>query len=246
MNAETNKTDYAVSIAKGIIGAAPIVGPLVAEIIGNIIPNQRIDRLTKYVQDLNAAVADLDRASMETKMLEPAFVDLLEDSFLAAARALTEERRQQIASLVKNSLANQEIAAAQAKLLLQLLGELSDPEIIVLQFYAKITSPDRDAYLEKHKDIIQGSHAYLGSSQEELDQAALDSTRKAHLERLELIRPNFRSPRRGELPEFDDKTGMMKVSYHSITWLGRLLLRFIDLDDGMEKNDDRTTPPTVQ
>ena len=131
-------------------------------------------------------------------------------------------------------LEGKDIVAAQAKQLLQLLSEISDPEIILLQFYAKIATSDQNAYIEKHKSIIQGPVAHMGSTPEELDQAALHSTRKAHLERLELIRPNFRSPQRGQLPEFDDKTGMMKVSYHSITWLGRLLLRFTDLDDGMK------------
>lgn len=246
MKTDANKTDYAVSVAKGLIGVAPIVGPLVAEIVGSIIPNQRIDRLTKYVRDLDERVASLDMTAIETKLRDSAFVDLLEDSFLAAARALSVERRNQIASLVKNALASEDIAVAQAKVLLQLLGELSDSEIILLQFYAKMTSDDRDTYLERHKAIIQVTHPHPGSSQEELDQSALDSTRKARLERLELIRPNFRSPRRGELPEFDDKTGMIKVSCHSITWLGRLLLRFIDLDDGMEKKKARTTPPTEQ
>ena len=40
----------------------------------------------------------------------------------------------------------------------------------------------------------------------------------------------FKKPKRGELPEFDEKTGMVKVGGYEITSLGRLLLRSIDQD----------------
>jgi len=234
MNDKASSTDYAVSVAKGLIGAAPVVGPILAEIVGHVIPNQRIDRLAKFVQMLDDKFVELGKATLESRLQDPEIVDLLEDGFMAAARALTDEKRKHIASLFKNSILKTEIRASQAKTLLQLLAELSDPEIILLQFYAKLASSDRDEYRNKHKDIIQGPHAHLGSSTEERDQVALHATMKTHLERLELIRPNYDSPFKGQIPEFDDKTGMLKAKSTDITWLGRLLLRIIDLDDGMK------------
>ena len=41
----TKGTDIATILSKGLVGAIPFVGPLAAEIVGAIIPNQRIDRL---------------------------------------------------------------------------------------------------------------------------------------------------------------------------------------------------------
>ncbi len=237
MDTKTSATDIKVSIAKGIVGIAPFIGPLVAEIIGNIIPNQRIDRLGSFIQMLDDKLAQIDKPTIEAKLNTPEYIDLLEDGFMAAARALSKERREQIASLFKNSLAKPDLAASQAKKLLQLLSELSDAEIILLQFYAKLTSPDHDAYLAAHKDVIQGPTAYIRASPETLDQAALHETMKAHLLRLELIRPHFRTPQSGHAPEFDNTTGMMKISSTGITWLGRLLLRIIDLDDGMKRKE---------
>ena len=52
MNTENTKKDYAVSIGKGILGAIPIVGPLMAETVGSIIPNQRIDRINDFLLKL--------------------------------------------------------------------------------------------------------------------------------------------------------------------------------------------------
>ena len=46
----------------------------------------------------------------------------------------------------------------------------------------------------------------------------------AHLARLNLLRPGLKRPRRGEFPEFDEKTGMMKASGYRVTPLGYMLL----------------------
>lgn len=230
-----NKTDYLVSAAKGMLGAAPYVGPIITELIGNIIPNQRIDRISKFIQLLDERIKNIEKPTIEQRLSDTDFVDLFEDSFFAAAKSLTDERRSYIASLLTNSLSSKDIAVSKAKILLHLLNELSDPEIILLQFYAIALTEDRDLFYEKHKSVIEGTDAYLGSSKEELDNAALEAIRRAHLERLDLIQPHFAATRRGELPEFDTKTGKIKTSFYQITWLGRLLLRFIDLDDGMKQ-----------
>jgi hypothetical protein len=237
MNIKPTKVDYAASLAKSIVGATPIVGPLISEVVSNLIPKQRLDRISEFVTILNAKVESLDHRLLQSAFRDERFVDLLEDGFQNASRALSNERKEYIASLIANSLTEEQIEHSQAKLLLSLLAELGDPEIVLLQFYAKLTSGDQDEYLETHKAIIQGPVAHMGSSPQELDQDALNSTYKAHLERLGLISPHFRHTRRGELPEFDNKTGMMKVSYHGVTTLGRLLLRFIDLDDGMQRKE---------
>ena len=46
--------DRLASGAKGITGAVPFVGSIIAEIVGNVIPNQRIDRLTRFVRTFHA------------------------------------------------------------------------------------------------------------------------------------------------------------------------------------------------
>jgi hypothetical protein len=50
------------------------------------------------------------------------------------------------------------------------------------------------------------------------------------LRRLSLIRATYKKPKKGELPEWDFKTGMIKAQSDRITPLGRLLLRYIDAE----------------
>lgn len=227
-----NNTDRLASLTKGIFGAAPVVGSFIAEIISNVIPNQRIDRLSEFVSILDEKIVSLDRGMLKLQFEDETFVDLLEDGFQSAARALSKERKEYIASLIATSISDDQIKHLQSKQLLLLLRELSDPEIILLQFYAKLTSGDSNSYIEKHKGIIKGPRSHFRPSSTELDQHALHATYKLHLERLGLVKPHFRRTKPNELPKFDDKTGMVKASHYGITWLGRLLLRFIGLDDG--------------
>ena len=56
----TNKIDIAVAIGKGVVGAAPLVGPLIAEVLSVLIPNQRIDRITRLIKKLDEKVAALE------------------------------------------------------------------------------------------------------------------------------------------------------------------------------------------
>lgn len=58
-----------------------------------------------------------------------------------------------------------------------------------------------------------------------LRHSALHETYRDHLRRLGLVRATYKKPKKGELPKWDLKTGMLKAGSDMITPLGRLLLR---------------------
>jgi len=111
------------------------------------------------------------------------------------------------------------------------LSELSDAEIIILQFYALIGQDQKD-YLAKHRDIIQAPIVHMGSSREEINREAIYKIFKQNLVSLNLLTPRYAKPKKNELPEFDDKTGMIKANGYNATTLGRLLLVYLDLKAG--------------
>ena len=57
---------------------------------------------------------------------------------------------------------------------------------------------------------------------------AIHEIYRAHLRRLGLLRTTYKKPKKGQLPEFDEKTGMMKAGSDRTTALGRLLLRYVE------------------
>lgn len=231
----TSKNDIAAMIGKGVVGALPFVGPLAAEVIGSLIPNQRIDRIESLLKILEAKIEEKDRSKVAQKIYAPESIDLLEDGFIQASRALSEERKEYIASLLKNSLTNEQLKHIEYKKLLSILGDLNDLEILLLKAQSMYSGhPEYTDFWGKHESVLTPPRAHLGSAREDADKHAIYQTYKTHLVNLGLIRIRYKKPKRGELPEFDEKTGMVKAQGYDTTPLGRLLLRNIDLSASNE------------
>ncbi|GGN32839.1 MULTISPECIES: hypothetical protein [Marinomonas] len=225
----TKRTDIATILGKGLVGAIPFVGPLAAEIVGAIIPNQRIDRLESLLQLLESKISEEDQEKVKERITSQESVDLMEDGFIQASRALSEERKDYIASLLKNSLTSDELEHIEHKRLLTILGEMNDLEVLILKSHAIYRGmEEHNEFWEKHEDALTAPIAHLGSAQEEIDRHTLFQTHRIHLANIGLLRQKFKKPKRGESPEFDEKTGMIKAQGYEITPLGRLLLRSID------------------
>lgn len=225
-------TDIVASLAKGTTGMVPVVGSLIAEVVGNVIPNQRVDRIVRFVKLLDARLGNLEQRLLETKLTHPDAVDILEDAFTQAARATSQDRLDHIANVVANGLSPDELNQAQIKQMLWLLGQLNDAEIVILRSKLVMTQRDVESDAEfwnKHEAILAPDATHMGSSEDEFEEAALKKSYRAHLHDLGLIRSRFKKPGRGELPEFDDATGMMKPSGTDITRMGKMLLRYLDL-----------------
>lgn len=229
-----NASDYAAIILKGLAGAIPIGGSLFAEVIGNAIRNQRIDRIDKYLHVLAAKVSKLEEEILRDRLLEPEFINLLEDSLYQAARAPSEERIGYIASLVSNSLLQEQVDYIRYTHILSLLDEINDVEVLIVQYYS-LHPPKSEEFRQKHEIALSKPPAVSGSSLEDLDKSTVSASYREHLTRLGLLKIKFRKPKKGELPEFDERTGMIKAQGYDIAPLGRLLLRYIELE---EKGDE--------
>lgn len=228
-NLDQSKTDVAIAVGMGTLGLLPYAGPILATIVGQIIPNQRIDRITRFAEILDEKLQELDREFLEHKMRTEEFVDLFEDGAFQAARALNDERKEHIASLLKNSLSSEDLDHVQEKQLLSLLGQLNDAELVILKHFGLDMAPhEAHAFFEENEETIRGPMVVMGSPQEDADRGAIHQTYRNHLRRLGLVRATYKKPKKGEPPEWDLKTGMIKAGSDRITPLGRLLLRYID------------------
>lgn len=218
------RADATALVAKSVFGACPFADPLLSEIVGNVIPNQRLERLEKFTRVLEGRLDGVHQTVFEERLKTTDGVDHLEDALHQAVRATTEERLKYIASVMVSGLTQEEIAHNQQKHLMWLLGQLINAEVLSL---AWINTPRNEEFRKKHWEVVRPRSKEMGSSQETLDEATVYDAYKAHLVSLGLLRPRFKSVRKGEFPEFDKNTGMMKASGHQVAPLGRLLLRFV-------------------
>jgi hypothetical protein len=207
-NLGVGRSDLAAVIAKGLVGAVPGIGAIAAEIVGAIIPNQRLDRIVEVLRRLDEKVRDLDRGMLNERMKRPESVDLLEDGLHQASRALSPERREYIASMLKNGLSKDDLTHIEQKKLLSILGELNDAEILLLKFYSLFPNEKRK-FAEQHQELFLPVSVHLGSPQGDLDKAALGKSYKNKLIQMGLLRS-------------------ADVGY-DVNSLGSLLLRYIDL-----------------
>ena len=154
---ETTRRDIGVSIGKALIGQIPIVGPLLSEVGDIVIPGQRSDRFADFVRDLDGRVANLglETEEIRRRFTRPEFVDLLEEGFVQAGKAVAADRRKRIASLLAQALTEGDLDAARAKKLLFTLRDLTDEEVIILKRYAA-SSKETQWLEEKYPDLFGG------------------------------------------------------------------------------------------
>jgi hypothetical protein len=97
---ETNRTDIIAALARGVASACPIIGGLIAEAVNQIIPNQKVERVIDYLRLLDQKIAALneDFGRVADRLRDERGLDLFEDGILQAARAISQERREHLAS----------------------------------------------------------------------------------------------------------------------------------------------------
>lgn len=225
---KTQAIDYVTSGAKAALGVVPFAGSLLAEVAGAIIPNQRIDRIADFAFKLQVRIEQLEETRVRSELDDEEFTDLLEESLRQASRAISEGRREYLASLVTSSLTSDAVKHAESKHLMRILGELNDTEVLWLRFYhVPVIDGDKE-FRKLHAGVFEPVTAVIGSSQEERDDHALQQSYKDHLVRLGLVSERIKKDREGT-PEYDKFTGKPAVSYREASPLGRLLLRSIGM-----------------
>lgn len=217
--------DQLVAIGKGATSLIPLVGGPLAEIIGAVVPNQRADRITSYVRKLDARIEGLEAEVRDRLAGSREKIDLIEEGGYQAARALSPERIAQITEAVARGLGEDDADVIRRRRLLVILGELDDDEVALLNAYGRsYGGADRGAF----ERISKPERAHLQSSVGVRENDRLYKVGKEHLLRLDLLKRNYGTVKKGQLPEFDAKQGDFKHTVE-ISYLGRLLLKEIGM-----------------
>lgn len=89
--------DRIASVLRSVVGAVPVVGSVLAEIVTEIVPNQRIERIEKFLLFLRE---ELDRRAipdLRDRITSAESIDLIEEGGLQATRAVSDERKHYLA-----------------------------------------------------------------------------------------------------------------------------------------------------
>ncbi len=226
----SNKKDLAKELLKSTISMMPFAGPIFATLIYEIIPNQRIDRISNYLKELDHKLSSLPHEIIEKLLKNEEFIDLLEESFLIASRSLTVERRQYIASIVAKGITNEDIKLHESKHILKLLHELNDIEIIWLKYYYVQNTDEEASFKENHCLVLTPINRYSRVNGYELKEAVIKNSYIDHLHRLNLMAEEKRQSKPlSSSPNYDRELGYTHTNRSRITALGQMLLYEIGL-----------------
>ncbi|XOF33761.1 MAG: hypothetical protein ACL93V_00205 [Candidatus Electrothrix sp. YB6] len=218
---ETNSRDRLVSVAKAAAGALPFIGTLVGETLDAVVPNLRFERVVSFLKTLENNVAHLDErfSSFKEHLKAEEGLDIFEEGIVQASRSVSKERKERLARLVAKSLSAKEMKYEEARKLINLYRELTDPEIVWLIYYSLnpvLGKGPHSEWVEKHPEILNPISRTMGAPQEQHERAALQDSYKATLLRLGL------TEERGKTT--------------SLTTLGRMLVSYISDEEDSEKS----------
>ena len=221
--------DVTVALFKGGLGAIPFVGSILAEIVGQLIPEQRSTRLEQYAMALHRRLSTIEEFELRRKLREPDSIDLFEDGAMQSARAIRTDRIEYLAKLVADGIVGDDAQRLQSKRLLNLLRELDDAQIIVLASHLQKNQRDSE-FWKRHPGTVDFPFVSIDATRAEEDKALIQQLATDQLIRLGLLKPHFATVRQGEIPELDIRTGMLKAApYAELKSLGLLVLRQLGL-----------------
>ncbi len=92
LNTDTAQSEIASAFLRSLASYVPSIGPFLAQVIGVVIPNQKMDRLVAFARVLGDRIKYLEDDIVKLRTETPEFTDLLEDGLVQASRALTDEQ----------------------------------------------------------------------------------------------------------------------------------------------------------
>ena len=149
---ENNDSDTIASTVKLYSNIFPGLGPLLGEIICNYIPNQRLDRVAKYLSELSDTVEKLFDELNTNKDK----INLIETGLRISANSDFIEKCKWIANIVLKGLCN-DIKIPTAENIISIVSQLNHEQIIVLYYYVKYYSKpwtEKIEFSSKYKHLF--------------------------------------------------------------------------------------------
>ena len=130
--------DHGASFMRALAGATPVVGAFLAEVVTQLIPNQRMERLAKYTRRLAGRLTQVEGRVRKIEELGPTQIALFEEGAYASARATSDERIEQIARIVSDGMTGEQQTAENQRRVLAVLNDLFDTDVLLLAALAGV------------------------------------------------------------------------------------------------------------
>ncbi|WP_156465580.1 hypothetical protein [Methylobacterium sp. Leaf106] len=220
-----NANDRWAALARAGVGLVPIVGSALVEVVAEIVPNQRVDRIEAYLRALEERIdrlsSDETAENIASEMKRPEKVALIEEGASVSARLISSDRRGHIAQIVAYGLTQEVSGTLTTQRFIFLYGELDDGDIALLISWAE----PMGAVWRLHPQ-----RADFPNSDEYHVAEGLHDASVMKLERLGLLQFLPRTGGNSHAPINNRFSGRPEGS-HILSPLGRALLNRLELSD---------------
>ena len=215
----------------------PIIGPVLAEIVDIIIPNQRQDRITDFLKHLQEMISEDDLKKVKTL---PERIEILEEGMLQAGLTPHRDRIPRMAQITARGITQDQIDRDKFSFLLETIKNISTTDLILLNYY-KLYQEKQNTYgyhtefedfQKKHGNLFLANHfekqektSFLQRYQQHLiSLGLLENVMPSNLDASSRVERAFR--------EIDHKINTILAALQSkseirITTLGKELLEHI-------------------
>lgn len=211
------------AIASGLRTTLGLLGPfgvITGEFLTQFVPQQRIDRLRDFVEQLDVRLKGLEEQFKERLHHSPAYASLFEESNLSAIRSANPERRRDLASLLKTGLQWADAELLEHHTMIRLLERVNEAQILILMGHGNFSGGFGDKALEAfhnaHPGVFAVEPPHRRGSEEDDHRWAIHSHQVDELLALGLLKDTEGVAKSGAIRRVD------------ITTLGRMLLEAIE------------------
>lgn len=219
---KTNHTDIITSALSATVGCIPVAGGFMSEIVQNVIPRQRQDRIVDFISNLGDELERLEISveELKEKFNNPKYSAFTWNCLRDFTNDVYEEKIEFYRNLCVNAITNDEKNLIHCERILKILSELDFYEIQYLRFYENpsidIAEVKQDVIDKIGFDILKPVYT-MGMSEAQRDQETYKQITLNNLCNAGLLEKEVKS-----IGNFKNA----HISY-KITILGRLILRKI-------------------
>lgn len=138
INLESNVNDTFVSILSATVSYIPLVGSFASEIVQYAIPNQRQDRIVKFIKNIDSELKNMkiDFQELKEKFSNPKYGNFTYNCIREVTNEIYEEKIKYYKNLLIQTLTNDEKTLVHNERILKILEQLDYYEILYLKFYS--------------------------------------------------------------------------------------------------------------
>ena len=235
---DTNSADITAIILKSTCKLAPVVGGFIGEIVGQLIPNQRINRVQQYSEILGKMFEELDETLLPILIANNNFIEFVEDSYYHAIRSATQKRMEQIAHIVFEGIKSRDTEFSERRHIFQILSQINDIEIIILGYFLYKKYGNSRKYQEKYPEIFEREYYDYPEDSDQRDKSAILESYYGHLTGLGLLVQNYSIDNKS-VSDTKNRISLVNPNGLSISRSGKLLLRYLNIEcEDVKEGDD--------